>query len=195
MSHYYDANQDDVKSAPRRITFEHAGQTYNLMSDHGVFSHGHVDEATQLLLESIHLEAGQTVLDLGCGYGIIGIVLAKRDGVQVTLTDINTRALALAKDNARANAVNVRTIESDGFSHIDARYDVIVTNPPIRIGKTALYALYKDALEHLHPGGSFFLVNHKKHGALSTMKHLSTHMKTTLVRRHKGFHVIRCDKD
>lgn len=195
MSHYYDANQDHVKSAPRRITFDHAAQTYTLITDHGVFSHGHIDEATELLIDTVHLEANQSMLDLGCGYGVIGIVLAKRDGVHVTLSDVNTRALALAKENAHLNQVTLRIVESEGFEHIQEQYDAILTNPPIRIGKQALYALYAEAIEHLKPGGSLYLVLHKKHGALSTLAHLSTKNKATLLCRHKGFHVIRCDKD
>ncbi|TVP95081.1 MAG: class I SAM-dependent methyltransferase [Acholeplasmatales bacterium] len=138
MSHYYDADQDNVKSAPRRISFELEGQHYTLMTDHGVFSHGHVDEATRLLIETVRLDAGQKALDLGCGYGVIGIVLAKRDQAQVTLTDVNTRALMLADENAKANHVSVHCIASDGFTEIDNQFDAIITNPPIRIGKTEL---------------------------------------------------------
>ncbi len=193
MSHYYSEDQRDVKSRRHTVTYTHQDKTYRFITDHGVFSKGHVDTATAALLDHVSIKEGSAVLDLGCGYGVIGIVIARAFGASLTMSDVNERALDLARENAKTHGVNASIIKSDAFEAIDGSFDAIVTNPPIRIGKPRLYGMLETAKAHLKPGGALWLVMHKKHGALSTIAHLKTHYTADVVATHKGFRVIRCE--
>jgi 16S rRNA (guanine1207-N2)-methyltransferase len=168
------------------------------ITDNGVFSKNHVDIATSFLLKTIYNEVKGEVLDVGCGYGVIGITVAKNSNVQkVTMLDVNHRALELAKRNCEKNKVvnKVKILESDGFENIVDKYDTIITNPPIRAGKTVIYKMYEDAKEHLKDSGALYLVINKKHGAPSTITFLNTLFGNCEVLDKKtGFNVIRCVK-
>ena len=189
MSHYF-TNDDKLKSQPVKLVFDHAQHRFHFISDAGIFSKNHIDHATQLLLKHLDIAPHQKVLDLGCGYGVIGIVLAKLHKAYVTMSDVNRRALVLAQENARINKTDIKLLESDGFTHIKDTFDHIVSNPPIRIGKTHLQTLYEEAMHHLNVSGRLWLVIHKKHGALSTMRFLETLGEVNLIHRSKGIHVI-----
>ncbi len=193
MSHYYSEDQRDVKSRRQTVMYTHGTHAFRFTTDHGVFSKDHVDTATSALLDHLMINADETVLDLGCGYGVIGIVIASVKGAQVIMSDVNERALALARENAEAHDGETTVIKSDGFDAIDARFDHIVTNPPIRIGKNRLYTMFNAAKAHLKPNGSLWLVMHKKHGALSAIAYLRTLYKVEVVAKHKGFRIIRCE--
>ncbi len=195
MAHYFDSSQKDLKSNTKILTFDFQNHTFTFTTDHGVFSKGKIDTASQILLKNITIDStARTLLDLGCGYGLFGIVLAKTQTLDVTMTDINERAVALAHLNAKANAVSVDIKQNDGFENFEKRFDLIVSNPPIRIGKNKLYPLFKHAIDHLNPMGELWLVMHKKHGALSALKYLSELSDTHVVAKDKGFHVIMCKK-
>jgi 16S rRNA (guanine1207-N2)-methyltransferase len=113
------------------------------------------------------------VLDLGCGYGPLGLSLAAlRPGVEAVLSDVNRRALALAEENARALGVAALVLESDGFAQVNGLFDHIVTNPPIRAGKSVYYPWFDQAPGHLREGGSFWCVVQKKQGAPSALSAL-----------------------
>jgi len=195
MSHYYDAKQEGVKSNPKRIAYTFNTIDFSFMTDHGTFSKDHIDSATELLLKNVTVPPGSTILDLGCGYGVIGIILSKLYEGQTTMVDVNERAIALARENISRNNVDADCILSDGFSALNAaQFDFIISNPPIRIGKEKLYQLLDEAYNHLTTKGALFIVMHKKHGALSAMKHLNKRYTVSLVKRNKGFHVIKCKK-
>ncbi len=195
MSHYYEPSQKDVKSNPKKITYTFRSNTFEFTTDHGIFSKDHVDDATHLLLESIQLKSNQKVLDLGCGYGVIGIVLNIIHGAQVTMVDINQRALDYAQGNVIDNHSTASVINSDGFSAIEEEtFDIIISNPPIRIGKQKMYAMFLQAKAHLNNHGALWLVMHKKHGALSAMKYLEQHYNVHCVKKTKGWHIIECRK-
>ena len=168
--------------------------------DNGVFSKSHVDIATNFMLSVLIKEdiAG-SVLDVGCGYGTIGIVLGKFfKNLNLTMLDINERALGLAKRNAKNNKIEAKIIESDGFSNIksDELFDVIVTNPPIRAGKQVIYKMYEDSYNHLKEGGKLYIVINKKHGAPSTKEFLTSLFGNCEVLDKKtGFNVIKCIKE
>lgn len=194
MDHYYSSNPTS-ESNERIIEYKIKEQDFKFISDNGVFSKGHVDFATDFMLRTIIDEVKGKVLDLGCGYGVIGIVVSKMGNTEkITMCDINNRALDLAKRNAIKNGVNnINVIESDGFSNITEKYDTIITNPPIRAGKAVIYQMYKDAHEHLNEGGTFYLVINKKHGAPSTINYLNELFKSVEVLDKKaGFNVIKC---
>lgn len=197
MEHYY-TSDPSVKSEEREIEYEVAGNHFKFTTDNGVFSKNHVDIATSFLLKTIYEEVQGDVLDVGCGYGVIGISVAKKSNVRsVTMLDVNRRALELAQRNSERNKINdkIKIVESDGFEKIDEKYDTIITNPPIRAGKSVIYKMYEDAKEHLKDGGVLYLVINKKHGAPSTITFLNTLFGNCEVLDKKtGFNVIKCVK-
>ncbi|MBN2604253.1 MAG: class I SAM-dependent methyltransferase, partial [Bacilli bacterium] len=144
-----------------------------------------------------YLEVGPSVfnaLDLGCGYGVVGIYLNIAFKVQVDMVDINLRAIELAKKNVELNLAIANVFQSDGFENVSKKYDLIVTNPPIRAGKEIIYKFYEDTAKHLNKNGCFYLVINKKHGADSTfMKLKEVYREVRLIDRKKGFHVYRCE--
>lgn len=195
MEHYYTSNPT-VKSDERIIEYEMKGKTFSFISDNGVFSKNHIDSATELLIKTVYDEVGGDILDIGCGYGVIGITLASSDKVNnVTMIDVNRRALELTKRNAIKNKVQDKTviIESNGFENVKNRYDAVITNPPIRAGKTVIYQMYADAKKHLKNGGALYIVINKKHGAPSTLKYLNELFgNTEILDKKAGFNVIKC---
>ena len=197
MEHYYTADPS-VKSEERLIEYKLANKEFLFISDNGVFSKNHVDSATELLLKTIYEEVKGNVLDVGCGYGVIGITVATNKFVnEVTMLDVNHRALELTKRNAVKNRVNekINVIESDGFESVEGMFDTIITNPPIRAGKAVIYKMYEDAKEHLNEGGALYLVINKKHGAPSTITFLNNLFgNCEVLDKKSGFNVIKCVK-
>ncbi len=198
MDHYYSANPES-ESNEREIKYELKDRTFKFISDNGVFSKEHVDFATDFMLRTIiddDLEGN--VLDMGCGYGVIGITVSSLSSKvsSVTLCDINNRAIDLATRNAERNrVVNANIFASDGFANVEGRFDIIITNPPIRAGKAVIYKMYEDAKEHLNDGGRFYLVINKKHGAPSTINYLNElYSEVEVLDKKAGFNVIRCKK-
>jgi len=197
MSQYFNENPD-VLTRERVLGLNIFGRDFSFWSNNGLFSCDKVDAASIILLENIPPLSGAT-LDLGCGYGLIGVVLGKIYPVSVTMSDINAIAVEYAARNANLNGVEARCIHSDGFESLhfmdvtDVIYESIVLNPPIHAGKDVMYRLYRDAARHLVPGGALYIVIQKKHGAESTMKILSEifHECRTLYKK-KGLYVLQC---
>ena len=171
QSHYF-TDDPNLVDDPRTFTYYYKEHALRLTSNSGVFSHGHVDEATDLLLKNIPPLQG-SLLDLGCGCGVIGIALGKAYDLQVTLTDVNPRALACAERNCRENGVQAEIVRSDCFEGIKGRFDAITLNPPIHAGKEVVYRMFTGAAEHLQPGGGFYVVMLDKHGAGSAAARLA----------------------
>ena len=177
MSHYF---QDDPNLAHdyRTIKFDLFGRQYSLQSDSGVFAKDGLDDGSKLLLETISkVDLGNSILDIGCGIGPIGLVLASLEPSRhVVLADVNPRALACCKYNAEklGLADRVEVVESDIYENIPNQFTAIVTNPPIRAGKKVTYAIYKGAVSHLHQDGCLVLVIRKKQGADSCRRYLET---------------------
>ena len=150
------------------------GNKFTFLTDNGVFSKDGLDFGSRLLLETIPLEeVGGKILDMGCGYGVFGIVLAKVTGDSADMVDVNLRALHLAQRNAKINGVsNVKVFESYTYQNINTKYSVIVTNPPIRAGKKVVYDIVMNAKDYLEDNGKLFLVIRKEQGAKSLIKNL-----------------------
>ncbi|MBR3887639.1 MAG: class I SAM-dependent methyltransferase [Clostridia bacterium] len=197
MEHYY-STDPSVKSEERMITYELGENKFLFISDNGVFSKNHVDFATDFMIRTIYEEVNGSVLDVGCGYGPIGICMAKKNDVtKVTMLDVNHRALDLTKRNAEKNKVvdKVNILESNGFENINEKFNVIITNPPIRAGKEVIYKMYSDAKDSLVDGGILYLVINKKHGAPSTIKFLeSLYGNCEVLDKKSGFNVLKCVK-
>ena len=198
MSHYF---QDDPNLASniKKISFEVNGISMQLQTDNGVFSKNRVDEGSLAFLKVIlPLNLGKNILDLGCGYGTIGLTLAiAKKEARVTLADINTRALTLCKKNADAYALSQRVtiLQSDIYEKIEGPYDSIVVNPPIRAGKAVTYRMYEESKQYLIDGGSLFIVIRKAQGAESAAKYIeSLYGNIKLLDRHKGYHIYQAVK-
>jgi 16S rRNA (guanine1207-N2)-methyltransferase len=194
QSHYF-TDDPNLPDDPRAFIYYYKDQALRLTTNSGVFSHGHVDGATDLLLKHIPpLREGGSLLDLGCGCGVIGVALAKAYGLRATLADVNPRALACAEINCRENGVEAEIVLSDCFDGIPGRFDTIALNPPIHAGKDVVYRMFAGAREHLNPGGGFYAVMLDKHGAADAAAKLAGIFEAcaTLYRK-KGLRVLRCE--
>lgn len=172
------------------------GEKFIFTTDNGVFSKDGLDYGTRVLLENIPWSSFQgEILDVGCGYGVIGIVIGKFTGLPVTMCDVNRRALHLAKMNASKNKVeNLSILESDCYQAIDEskKFDIIITNPPIRAGKKIVYEIVMNARHHMTEDGSLFLVIRKEQGAKSMIRDLEKYYHVTILEKIKGFFVVKC---
>ena len=176
MNDYYFTRVPQSESKPVGCEYTYRGIPLAFQTDAGVFSRGEVDTGTRLLLEALPEEMSGEILDLGCGWGVIGIAIAKKwPETRVTMADVNTRALELSRENARRNRADAVCVESDGMAALEGRtFDAVVTNPPIRAGKQVIYKMFADAAKSLRPGGALYLVIRKQQGAESCMKYLQT---------------------
>ena len=171
---YYTADPTS-ESKPVPCAFPYRGDGLNFMTDAGVFSKGELDVGSRLLLDALPALSGD-VLDIGCGWGAIGVAIAKANkAARVTMVDVNRRALSLCRQNCTRNGVTAEVIESDGMAEVLGRkFNAIVTNPPIRAGKQVIYKMFADAAVSLKKGGALYLVIRKQQGAESCVKYLKT---------------------
>ena len=191
MAQYFD--NVDLKSEIRKFDVDILNNKFTFYSDNGVFCKEHLDFGSRLLLENIPWnEITGSILDVGCGYGPIGIVASRLTGNKVTMCDVNKRALHLAKMNAKENKIDALIIESDCYENISGKYNTIITNPPIRAGKKIVYEILFGAKEHLELDGTLFLVIHKDQGAKSLIKDLNDIYNVQVLEKNKGFFVIKC---
>ena len=193
MSHYF--TNDYVKSEEKIIKTKIGNDTYSFYVDNGVFSKRALDFGTRTLLENLDIERIQgVVLDFGCGYGPIGIYIAKNTDAYVDMIDVNERSLSLAGRNAIENNVTVNVFKSNIYSGVLKTYDFIITNPPIRVGKKILYEILMGAYDYLKPEGELWLVVNKDQGAKSLVRDLTLKYETEVVEKNKGFYVIKAKK-
>ena len=193
MSHYF-TNDINLKHNVDKKNVVINGKEFTFFTDNGVFSKKGLDFGTRTLLESLPEDLKGDILDFGCGYGPIGIYLKKKYDCEVDMLDINERSISLAKKNADLNNAEVNIFLSDIYSNVNKKYDYIVTNPPIRVGKQILYKILFDAKDYLKENGKIYLVINKDHGAKSLMKDLANSYKVSLVNKNKGFSVICAEK-
>ena len=189
--HYYTANPASAHDE-WQIAFTALGSELRCTTDAGTFSRDGLDRGTALLLDALPPLSGRA-LDLGCGWGAIGVALGKKyPALDIQMTDVNQRAAALARRNLAANGVRAEVVEGDGFERVTGKFDAIVTNPPIRAGKAVIYALFAQARDFLNPGGALYIVIRKQQGAPSALKYLrEIYPSAEVVERGGGFWVIR----
>lgn len=190
MSYYFDKNTN-VESKEIITKAVISGKSYTFKTDNNVFSKKGLDFGTRTLLESLDIDdISGDVLDFGCGYGPIGIYIKSNTSANVDMLDINERALKLARENAILNKVEVNIFESDLYSNVFKKYDYIVSNPPIRVGKEILYKILFGAKEYLKENGQLWIVVNKNQGAKTLAKELEKQYKVKIVCKNKGFFII-----
>lgn len=194
MPEYYYTASPTSGHEERYFNHVFAGKVLRFCTDAGVFSKQHIDPGSELLCKSLPQDLHGRVLDMGCGWGAMTVMtLAAHPQVQMTMADINERALELAKANVAQNGMQAEALLSDGFAAIEGQFDAVITNPPIRAGKAVIYAMFEQAREHLVPGGALYLVIRKQQGAPSALKHLQTiYARADVIERDGGYWIIRC---
>ena len=189
--HYYTQNPQSAHDE-RKIEVNVLDCALHFTTDAGVFSRDGLDRGTEVLLNALPEPKGR-VLDLGCGWGAVGVALGKKyPGLEIVMTDINRRAVDLARRNLAGNGVRAEVVQGDGFAAVEGEFDAIVTNPPIRAGKAVIYGLFSDARRYLKPDGALYIVIRKQQGAPSALKYLrEIYAEAEVIDRGSGFHVIR----
>lgn len=202
MSHYFSEVQD-VKSAKKIINYEIKNEKFEFLTDNGVFSKTKVDFGTDVMLRTFLNENKKLenirILDIGCGYGVVSVVLKRFfEKAKILSTDVNERALELTKENIQKNnrTDDFEVRKSFVFDNISENFDVILSNPPIRAGKQVIFEIYEKSFFHLNKNGEFYCVIQTKHGAKSTKKKLEELFGncTTLV-IEDGYRIFRCVKN
>ena len=198
MGHYYDENPE-VQSDEKIIHYHYQQHQLKLTTDAGVFSKGKVDFGSDTLVQTFLNEhppgPSKNVADVGCGYGPIGLMIAKvSPHHQITMVDVNKRALELARKNKKANQIdNVTIKESDGLSQLeDSSYDFVLTNPPIRAGKDVVHRIFEEAYQKLKSQGELYVVIQKKQGMASAKKKMEEIFNNVeVVNKNKGYYILK----
>ncbi len=195
LEHYF-TNNESLKSEFRTLTYNIKNTSLTFTSDNGVFSKNKIDFGSRLLVETFletYKEKPYNLLDVGCGYGFLGITLSKILNIPATLIDINKRAVHLTEKNIKENKVNAQTFLSNVYENVQNKYDLIITNPPIRAGKKNVYEILKGAKNFLNENGELWFVIRKEQGAKSTIRDLENDYKMEIVKKEHGFFII-CGK-
>ncbi|SPS07776.1 class I SAM-dependent methyltransferase [Latilactobacillus sakei] len=199
MTDYYYSKNPEVEHAEKNWTFELRGFNFKFTTDNGVFSKNTVDYGSRALLDAVDLSetpAGP-ILDMGCGYGPIGMTLAKlAPERQIDMVDVNERALGLAQRNCDLNQIqNVAIFESAEYQNVTAQYAAILTNPPIRAGKAVVQNILKGAYDHLLTDGELDVVIQKKQGAPSAKQLMAdTFGNVQIIHKDKGYYILQSIK-
>lgn len=193
LAQYFD--NVDIKSELRKITVKIFDLVLTFNSDNGVFCKDRLDFGTRLLLENIDWDnVSGPILDVGCGYGPIGIIANKITDFETDMCDVNKRAIHLTEMNIKENNANCSVFESNCYESVNKVYNTIITNPPIRAGKKIVYEIVFGAKKYLSDSGSLYLVIHKDQGAKSLLKDLEKEYQVEILEKEKGFFVIKCKK-
>lgn len=195
MSQYFD-NDKNIKSERKLINFSFNDKNFSLYTDNGVFSKDKLDYGTRILLENIDINNLKgRVLDLGCGIGVVGIILGTLNkNISIDMVDINERAIILTKDNVKFNNINNNVFVSNVYSNINGKYNYIITNPPIRAGKEVVRKFLLGGYDYLTDDGILYFVMRKDHGVKSMIKELVNIYEVDIVNKEKGFYVVSLTK-
>lgn len=195
LEHYF-TNNENLKSELRKLVYKYEDKTLEFFSDNGVFAKDKIDYASRLLVETFVKEkynenGNGIILDVGCGYGFMGITVGKILNRKVELVDINKRALHLSERNIKLNEVDGKAYESNAYDCVKNKYEYIITNPPIRAGKETVLNILKGAKDHLLDNGELWFVINKDQGAKSTTNALKECYNIEVVAKSKGFFVFK----
>ena len=198
MSHYFE-NDKNLKSEIRELSYKYNSSFFIFYSDNGVFSKNNIDYGSRLLIETYLKENDineKRVLDVGCGYGFLGIMVSRVTDSYVEMIDINKRAVHLTNMNIkRYKDFKGKTYVSNIYENVEGKYDIIITNPPIRIGKEKLLEILIGAFDHLEDNGLLYYVIRKDQGALSIKKILEENgINVEVINKDKGYFIYRAKK-
>ena len=192
MSKMYYAENPDAAHDIHELRVDLLGEKMTFLTDAGVFSKKMVDFGSQLLLKYLEVNQGETVLDVGCGYGPLGLSLVKAYGVQATMVDINNRALDLARKNAERNKVEATIFQSNIYEQVKGKFDHVISNPPIRAGKQVVHEIIEKSKDFLGIGGDLTIVIQKKQGAPSAKSKMEDVFgNCEIVKKDKGYYILR----
>jgi 16S rRNA (guanine1207-N2)-methyltransferase len=192
MNHYF--KNDFTKSEIKTIKGYIKEKEYEFFSDNNIFSKNNIDFGSKLLLESIENISGK-VLDIGCGYGVIGIFTALNFMCEVDMIDVNNRAINICNKNIKKyNLINANVFYSDCYSDIKKKYNYILTNPPIRAGKKIVYEILFKAFDYLEESGKLIFVVRKEQGAKSIIKDLNLEHVVSVINKKNNFFIISVEK-
>ncbi len=196
--HYYEENQDGLHSNPTFFEFHFKKESFKFHTDDGVFSKKYIDYGSFVMLSTfLPNTINAPILDMGAGYGAIGIVLSRLYDKPVLMAEINERAVGLIQKNIQENKVTAEVLHSNLYSAIAEKevFSSIVTNPPIRAGKQVVFAIYEGAYQHLLAGGELWVVIQKKQGAPSSKEYIEKLFgNCEIVKRDKGYYILRAVK-
>lgn len=193
MGHYF--TNENLEHDKKIIKVKIKDKDFSFYTDNGVFSKKGMDFGTRTLLENLDYENMHgKILDFGCGYGSIGIVISKITNLEVDMLDINKRSIELARENSKLNKVKTNIFESNIYENVTNKYDYIISNPPIRVGNEILHKILFEAHDHLNENGQLWIVVNKDQGAKSLVEKLKKYYNVNIITKNKGFFVILCSK-
>ena len=196
-SHYYSKTQEDIESNPSFYTFNFKGESFKFKTDNGVFSKDYIDYGSFVMLNVFKPnDIKLPILDMGSGYGPIGIVVSRLYNRHVVMAEINERAYNLSLENIKNNNSDCEAYNSNIYEKLDGfKFSSIITNPPIRAGKDVVFSIYDGAYDHLEVNGELWVVIQKKQGAPSSKEHLEKLFgNCEIVKRDRGYYILKSIK-
>ena len=189
---YFD-NNENLRSELRDVYYTYNNETFKFKSDLGIFSKDKIDEGSKVLVETYIKYGKDNVkgLDMGCGVGFIGIMLSKLKNINFDMVDVNNRAIHLCKMNMKENDVDGRVWNSNVYDDVKDSYDVIISNPPIRAGKSVYLRIIEEAFNHLNNDGQLWFVMRTNHGVKTVIKNLKAKYNVDVLAKDKGFYVVK----
>lgn len=197
MGEHYSTRRPTSQRTPAEVAILVRGLPLSLRTDAGVFSRRGLDRGTELLIEALDLGPCELILDLGCGYGAVGIAASRlSEGGHVLLTDVNERAVRLARDNVRRNGVaNAEVRAGDLYEPVAGMaFDHIACNPPIRAGRAVVDRIITEAPEHLLEGGRLWLVARTRQGAGSLRERMNEAFGNAAIVKRGGGYKVLCSR-
>ena len=196
MTKMYFAENPDAEHDIHELNVQLLGQNMTFLTDAGVFSKKMIDYGSQTLLKCLDFHKQESVLDVGCGYGTLGLTLVKAKEVEATLVDINQRALDLARQNAERNQILATIFQSNIYQNVEGRFHHIISNPPIRAGKQIVHEVIAGSHAHLLDGGDLTIVIQKKQGAPSAKAKMEEVFgNCEILKKDKGYYILRSRKE